>query len=140
MPTILDLLDLDIPLQCDGHSLKPLLAGGSPPGWRREVHWELDFRDVVNGKPEKELGLRLDDCSLAVIRDGRYKYIHFTALPPLFFDMRNDPDELDNLAAEPARAGAVAEYAQKMLSWRMAHAERTLTGIRNGFERPPTMR
>ena len=27
MPTVLDLLDLDIPLQCDDHSLKTFLCG-----------------------------------------------------------------------------------------------------------------
>ena len=140
MPTILELLGLNIPLQCDGHSLKPFLAGDNPRNWRREVHWELDFRDVVGGKPEKELDLRLDDCTLGVIRDGRYKYIHFTALPPMLFDIENDPDELDNLAPRPAQAGIVAEYAQKMLSWRMAHTERTLTGFRNEYERPRSQR
>ena len=30
MPTVLDLLDLDIPLQCDAHSLKTFLCGKNP--------------------------------------------------------------------------------------------------------------
>ena len=30
MPTVLDLLDLDIPLQCDGHSLKTFICGKNP--------------------------------------------------------------------------------------------------------------
>ena len=71
-----------------------------------------------------------------MVRGQRYKYIHFTALPPLLYDIEADPDELVNLAADPAHAGVVAEYAQKMLSWRMAHAERILTGFRNDVERP----
>ena len=78
MPTVLDLLDLDIPLQCDGHSLKTFLCGKNPHEWHQEVHWELDFRDVVNRKSEKELSLNFHDCSFAVIRDNHYKYIHFT--------------------------------------------------------------
>ncbi len=130
MPTVLDMLDLDIPLQCDGASLRPFLAGQNPEGWRTEVHWELDFRDVVHGKAQAELGIGLDDCSLTVIRDERYKYVHFAALPPLFFDLERDSGECDNLAADPDHASRVLTYAQKMLSWRLTHAERTLTGIR----------
>jgi arylsulfatase A-like enzyme len=140
MPTILDLLGLEFPLQCDGKTLKPFLAGRNVRGWRREVFWELDFRDVVNGHPERELGIRMDECSAAVVRDEQYKYIHFTALPPLLFDVVNDPDELHNLADTPACQGLVAEYAQRMLSRRMANAERTLTGIWNDFERPRSKR
>ena len=136
MPTILDKLGCEAPLQCDGRSLAPLLVGDAPADWRQEAHWEIDFRDVVNGKPEKEMGLRFDACSLGVVRDRRYKYVHFTALPPLLYDIEADPDELVNLAGDTAYAEVVAAYAQKMLSWRMAHAERTLTGFRNDFERP----
>lgn len=140
MPTILDMLGCEVPLQCDGRSLTPFLAGDAPDDWRQEVHWEIDFRDVLNGKPEQEMGLRLDACSLCVLRDRRYKYVHFTALPPLLYDIAADPNELANLAGDPAHAGVVAEYAQKMLSWRMAYAERTLTGLYNDFERPRTQR
>jgi arylsulfatase A-like enzyme len=84
--------------------------------------------------------LRLDACSLCVLRDRRYKYIHFTALPPLLYDIAADPNELANLAGDPGHAGVLAEYTQKMLSWRMAHAERILTGISEDFERPRAQR
>ena len=140
MPTILDILGCEVPLQCDGRSLTSFLTGDEPDDWRKEVHWEIDFRDVLNGKPEKEMGLRLDACSLCVLRDRRYKYVHFTDLPPLLYEISADPNELTNLAGDPAHAGVVAEYAQKMLSWRMVHEERTLTGISKDFERPRAQR
>jgi len=140
MPTILDILGCEVPLQCDGRSLTPFLTGDEPDDWRKEVHWEIDFRDVLNGKPEQEMGLRLDACSLCVLRDRRYKYVHFTDLPPLLYEIAADPNELANLAGDPAHAGVVAEYAQKMLSWRMVHEERTLTGISKDFERPRAQR
>ena len=63
-----------------------------------------------------------------MIRDERFKYVHFDALPPLFFDLRADPNQFHNLADDPARAGEMLPYAQKMLSWRMRHADRALTG------------
>jgi arylsulfatase A-like enzyme len=130
MPTILDLLGAEPPLQCDGASLRPFLAGGNPAGWRRAVHWELDFRDVVKAGPERELGIALDECSLAVVRDHRHKYVHFTALPSLLFDIATDPDERHDLAGSPDHRGDVARLAQAMLSWRLAKADRTLAGIR----------
>jgi arylsulfatase A-like enzyme len=129
MPTMLALAGRPVPAQCDGVSLAPWLRGDTPDGWRQEVHWEFDFRDVAGGVPEKALGLRLDECALNVIRDRAYKYVHFAALPPLLFDLRKDPDELDDLARDPAHAPVMLRYAQKLLSWRMVNDERTLTGI-----------
>jgi arylsulfatase A-like enzyme len=126
MPTILDWLGREVPAQCDGQSLLPFLHGDPPMTWRREVHWEFDFRDIPNQEAETALGITSDQCNLCVIRDERYKYVHFPALPPLFFDLRQDPMEFQNLAADPAHQGLVLSYAQKMLSWRMAHAERVL--------------
>ena len=67
-----------------------------------------------------------------VIRDTNYKYVHFAALPPLFFDLLNDPDELHNLAEDPAYKDLMLEYARKMLSWRMLNDERTLTHLMAG--------
>ncbi len=127
VPTILDLLGADIPRQCDGKSLLPFLKGDAPSKWRREVHWEMDFRDVAGGLPEKALGIAFEECCFSVIRDERYKYVHFAALPPLFFDLKNDPAELRNLAGDPGYAQLILEYAQKMISWRMVNDERTLT-------------
>lgn len=130
MPTILELIGRDAPVQCDGHSLTPFLAGRPPREWRQEAFWEMDFRDVVQGRPETEMKIGLDECSLAVLRGRRFKYIHFAAAPPLFFDLDADPDELQNLAADPGHAPMVLRYAQKLLSRRMIKAERTLTGMR----------
>jgi arylsulfatase A-like enzyme len=141
MPTVLEFLGLDIPPQLDGRSLAPFLAGTTPPGWRREVHWEYDFRDLRELDPETALGLDSEECSLAVIRDERYKYVHFAALPPLFFDLASDPDELDDRARDPAYLSLVLAYAQKLLSWRMRHEERTLSHFHLGpggmVTRPP---
>jgi arylsulfatase A-like enzyme len=130
MPTILEWLGLEIPVQCDGASLLPFLESGDvPKGWREAAHWEFDFRDPVDHEVEDALGLTIHQCTLNVIRDARYKYVHFTALPPLFFDLENDPGELVNRADDPAYRERVLEYAQKMLSWRMNHDEQTLTHL-----------
>ena len=128
LPTILEWVGQPVPRPCDGASLRPFLRGETPAGWRREVHYEFDFRSYFGDVHERPLGLHVDQCSLAVIQDARYKYVHFDALPPLFFDLEADPGQLVNLAGDPAHAARVLEYAQKMLSWRLHHADRTLTG------------
>ena len=129
MPTILDALELPIPRQCDGHSLMPHIRGEGTGDVREEVHWEYDFRDVENATPEKILGITMDECQMNVIRDQRYKYVHFTRLPALFFDLKNDPGEMNNLIDEPACASEVMRLMQRMISWRMRNDERTLTNI-----------
>lgn len=130
MPTILDAVGGAIPPACDGHSLLPLLDGPAPAGWRDALHYEYDFRNVHYSEPEAELGVRRDESSLCVIQDDAWKYVHFAALPPLLFDLTADPHQFRNLAADPAHAATVRDYAQRALSWRMRHADRTLTHFR----------
>ncbi|MFT4852709.1 MAG: arylsulfatase A-like enzyme [Bacteroidia bacterium] len=131
MPTLLNWAGVEPPNQCDGRSLLDGVRNGVlPAGWRTEAHWEFDFRDIPNGESmEQSLGLTPHQCSLNVIRSNHYKYVHFTKLPPLFFDLKQDPEELHNLATDPEYLPLVLEYAQKMLSWRMNHDEQTLTHI-----------
>ncbi|MFT5659317.1 MAG: arylsulfatase A-like enzyme, partial [Gammaproteobacteria bacterium] len=70
MPTMLDWLGSDIPSQCDGRSLMPILNNGqAPESWRKEVHWEYDFRSVLDDSVERYLGLTAHQCALSVIRD-----------------------------------------------------------------------
>ncbi len=126
-PTVLDWLGIEVPQIWDGRSLLGLAGGGEPDGWRDHVFWEYDFRDIEKRGAESRLGLQPDQCTLNVYRDERYKYVHFTALPPLLFDLENDPDEFENIADRPEAAAIIADYAGRLLSHRMLHAERTLT-------------
>ncbi|HIG40638.1 MAG: alkaline phosphatase family protein [bacterium] len=131
MPTLLEWLGVDLPEQCDGMSLLSTTRTGEfPRNWRTEAHWEFDFRSIDKGEDlEQSLGLTHHQCSLNVIRSTDYKYVHFTHLPPLFFDLRNDPREFVNQANNPEYQSRVLTYAQKMLSWRMNHDEQTLTHL-----------
>ena len=49
-----------------------------------------------------------------MIRRGRYKYIHCDADDPLLFDLESDPDELQNLATDPAHKELVANFAAEV--------------------------
>jgi arylsulfatase A-like enzyme len=130
MPTILEALGGTAPRNCDGRSILPLLERAPPDDWRDLLFYEFDFRDVHYSQPESALGLHMDESALCVVQDARYKYVHFAALPPLFFDLARDPHQFENLAEDPAHAALVLNYAQKALSKRMRHAERTLTHFR----------
>lgn len=130
MPTILEWLDGEVPRACDGRSLLPFLRGQKPHGWRTELHYEYDFRDIYYSQPEADLGVDMDDACLCVIQDENFKYVHFASLPALFFDLKADPHQFNNLADNQDYATLVRDYAQKALSWRLTHADRTLTGYR----------
>jgi arylsulfatase A-like enzyme len=129
LPTVLEATGAQRAGPADGVSLQPFLRGETPAAWRREAHWEFDFREVASGRPQTALGLELDDCSLAVIRDEHYKYVHFAGLPPLLFDLQQDPDELRNVVEDVNYQAVRVAMAEKLLVWRSRHLERTLTGL-----------
>ena len=126
MPTILDLLGGEVPGACDGASLRPFIEGSEPRRWRDAAHWEFDFRDPSTRLAERNLRLSSEECNYAAIRGERYKYVHFAALPPLLFDLEEDPLELQNLADHPDYRDLRRDCAERLLSWRMRHADRTL--------------
>ncbi|MEI9982282.1 MAG: alkaline phosphatase family protein [Aliidongia sp.] len=127
MPTILDWLKLPVPISCDGHSLLPLLRGEAGAAARDAVHFEFSLRIGYPYARVLPPGLDWRDAELAVLRTDKYKYVHFPTLPPVLFDLEADPGEFHNRADDPAYAGIALEMAQRMLTWRMRHAERTLS-------------
>lgn len=94
----------------------------------------LDFRSSPWGSYDGEsaLGLLPDECQLTIIRGRRWKYVHFAALPPLLFDLQEDPTEMHNLAQDPGFQAVQLEMAQKMLSWQLLHQEHVLSNLHNG--------
>jgi arylsulfatase A-like enzyme len=130
MPTILERIGLEPPLQCDGRSLVPWLEGGDPAGWRAAAHCEHDFRDLETLDFERALSVASDRCGLCVRQSKDYAYVHFNGLPPLCYDLRQDPHQFENIASDPTRSAEILEQAQAMLTWRMDMAERRLTGCK----------
>lgn len=127
MPTVADLIGVAVPPHLDGRSLTPFLDGAAPADWRDAAHWEFDFRSIAKGNAERHFGLTPQQCNLAVIRRDRYKYVHFNGgLPPLLFDMVEDPDETRNVADDPAHLRARLDMAERLLAWRAEHLDQSL--------------
>lgn len=124
VPTIMDAAGLEVPDHLDGQSLNTFLDGSAPMDWRQRVHWEYDFRAWA-----ADLGRPIESCSMSVIRDDRFKYVHFADWPPLLFDLSADPGELTNLAEDPAFRDTRLDKAEALLSWRARHLDRRLTAI-----------
>ena len=129
-PTILSWLGATPPAAMNGRSLLGHLGDVPPEDWRDHVFYELDFGEPDEPTIAQEaLGLPLAECNLAVIRERRFKYVHFNAgLPPLLYDLQADPEELHNLAPDPAFAPELLRLARKMLDHRMRHAYASHSG------------
>jgi arylsulfatase A-like enzyme len=134
LPTVCEFLGSEVPLQADGWSLAPFVRGEPAPAhWRDAAHYEWSFADPVRQRAERAFGIPMSHCALAVGRGPRHKYVQFAAavdvMPPLLFDLSEDPGQTRNLLAEGDDAGTAAwQAAQELLRWQMRSAERTLSG------------
>jgi hypothetical protein len=50
-------------------------------------------------------------------------------VPPLLFDLRNDPYELRDRSRDPECRDAMLDLTRRMLDWRMRNAERELVNL-----------
>jgi choline-sulfatase len=49
-----------------------------------------------------------------MIRHGKYKYVHYVAYAPQLFDLERDPEELTDLAADPAYERVLQECRERL--------------------------
>ena len=71
----------------DGKSLVSLMGGGAPDHWPDQAIAEYSSEGVI--APSR------------MIRRGAWKYVFTRGLPPLLFNLRDDPLELVNRSGEP---------------------------------------
>jgi choline-sulfatase len=114
-PTFLDLAGIrlpeDIPFDLDGHSLGPFRRGEASTGWPEEVFIENNGEATI--KP------------IRALVSGRYKFIYVHERPDQLYDLKSDPNEWQNLAADPGYAAVAATLRARLLDgWDPADAER----------------
>ena len=119
LPTLAELLGQEVPVQCDGSSLVPFLAGDEPPRWRTSAHYEWDWRDLVMGPTRTSGGPdpRLERYNLAVERTATHAYVQFADGTWLCVDLAADP----TWATTTEDPAVVLPLAQSMLAWRSTH-------------------
>ncbi len=131
MPTVLDWIGQEVPDAVDGRSLLPL-AQGEVSGARDAVLMEADFGQP--GAPtrfERVMGLEPLQTSVSILREARWKYIHFGGgVPPMLFDLEADPFETRDVA--PDHPDQVSRMARKMIDQMSERRDRRLTQISQG--------
>jgi len=114
MPTVLDYLGLPVPTDSNspGSSFAPLLRGGQVPPSEHVVVFD-------------EYG------PVRMIRTKEWKYVYRHAHGPHeLFDLRNDPDERENLAGEPAHQAKARELKGAMDEWFVRYVIQSRDGLR----------
>ena len=97
--TMLDFAGIDIPADYQGESLKPLVFRESVPEWRKDFFCEhlMDYKPIPKWEG---------------VRGERYVYARYFEQEPVYeflHDLKNDPDQLTNLASDPEYGDILAK-------------------------------
>lgn len=125
LPTILDGLgvDPDAYQHCiEGRSLVPLVQGRQL-AWRDAVFSEADY---AYRAARWTLGRKPGECRGTMVRTRKWKYVDWEGFRPQLFDLANDPDELNDLGADPP-ADVECEMRERLLQWSLRRKNRITT-------------
>lgn len=123
-PTFMEATGASVPHHIlEGRSLLPFLEGRQPETWRDHVICEFDYSTTPMAD---RLGLKPRDARAFMIFDGRWKMIHFEGgLDPMLFDLRDDPDEFTNRAADPQCRREIERLYESLGAWARRLSQRT---------------
>lgn len=104
-PTFLDLADVAVPSDMQGHSIRSLLKGSTPEDWRTSMYYHYYEYPAVHSV-KRHYG----------IRTKRYKLIHFYYDIDAWelYDLEKDPNELNNLYDDPAYSDIVKQLKTEL--------------------------
>jgi len=125
LPTLADALAVEVPVQCDGRSLAPLLTGEEVE-WREAAHYEWDSRFLLlSAKAAVPSMATLAARNLAVSVSDELAYVQFGDGSMQCFDLELDP----TWRTECRDTERVLFAAQRQLVWRQTHLRHDLTDM-----------
>jgi arylsulfatase A-like enzyme len=99
----------------EGRSLLPMLRGGTVDDWREMVVAEFDYS--FRTKTRLELKRPVKGCRTFTLRTRRWKYVYVDGMRPLLFDLKNDPDEFDDLGDDGSHASVRESFEGELFKW-----------------------
>ena len=104
-PTFLDLAGVDVPADMQGEPFTEMLSGRTPEDWRHSMYYHYYEYPAVHAV-KRHYG----------VRTKRHKLIHFYYDIDAWelYDLEKDPNELNNVYADPAYAAVVAELKAEL--------------------------
>ncbi|VWC47307.1 choline-sulfatase [Burkholderia lata] len=124
VPTVLEALGLPAHRErIEGRSLLRLTRGASTHegSWRDYVVSELDYS--FRGA-RLTLGRKPDECRGWMVRDARWKYVHWQGYRPQLFDLEADPNEFIDLGGDRTHAVVRAQMHEKLLDYHASLKQR----------------
>jgi arylsulfatase A-like enzyme len=114
--TLIDLAGVEIPLEMQGVSLKPLLEGDTPENWRDAVYYQY-WQHMLHRKVAAHYGIRTKTHKLIYYHGQPLGMTEFPPTEPEWelFDLVNDPAEMKNIYDDPANKELVYVLKQKIL-------------------------
>jgi arylsulfatase A-like enzyme len=106
LPTLCEVAGIDAPPDLDGMSMVPLLEAQD----RSSVPWRNSLVFQYHGKGRWRTPIR---C----LRNQDYKYALYSLYGDELYDLRNDPDEILNLAGDPVHEPVRARMRADLLQW-----------------------
>ena len=80
--------------------------------WREAAFSEIDYALY---RARLTLGVAPHQARAYMLRSDRWKYVWFKGFRPQLFDLRDDPDELEDLGASAAHAQVLSEHQGLLL-------------------------
>ena len=121
-PTLLSMVGLDVPKTMQGASLVPLLKSEKPKAWRDAIYYH--YQESGGARTQHRVAKHYG------IRTQRYKLINVYEHDDWeLYDLDKDPDEMDNIYADPANTKIVKQLKKQLEKLREQYGDNTPVSI-----------